>query len=294
MQPLFHLGAPMWAMEPWRGRLYTRGAKAKNYLSQYASVFNTVEGNNTFYGLPKPDTVLRWQDEVPESFRFCFKFPRIITHDVLLGGQIAEDETARFLDLLEPIQDKIGLLFLQLPPGFNDQQMDRLAIYLQHLPKNYHYCVEPRHADFFSQGAAEQAFDALLSKQRSNRALFLTSTLHAMTPSNGDIREAQRKKPAFPDRWTVTSDRPFLRYVGHEEVEPNEDQLALLADMASAWIAEGRTPYLFMHTPGDRLVPELGRRLHQLLQMRLANVPDMPEWPGETEPAKPEQLGLKF
>ena len=286
----------MWAMEPWRSRLYTREAKSQEYLRQYASVFTTVEGNNTFYGLPKPDTVKRWHDDVPAHFRFCFKFPRLISHDVMLGGQIAEDETARFLKLLEPIQDRIGLLFLQLPPGFNAIQLDRLNAYLSDLPKHFHYCVEPRHADFFNHGDSEQAFDAILTSHAVNRSLFLTSTLHALTPSNDAIREAQRKKPSFPNRHTVTAEYPFVRYVGHETAEPNEAQLAALADRACSWIAEGRTPYLFVHTPGDAYVPELGRRLHELLQERLGieHVSDMPPWPGETEPPKPSQLSLDF
>lgn len=294
MTPAFYLGAPMWSMDIWRGRLFTRQAKKQNYLREYAQVLTTVEGNNTFYGLPSAETVQRWASEVPSHFRFCFKFPRTITHDVMLGGQIAEDTTKRFLSLLEPIRDQLGLLFLQLPPGFNDSLLERLDTYLGALPTHFRYCVEPRHADFFAQGESERAFDTILTSRSINRALFHTSDLHALAPNNADIREAQRKKPNFPERFTVTSNEPFIRVVGHEEVAPNEALLHTIADQATGWIQDGRTPYLFMHSPGDRLVPELCRRLHELLQDRLGpdRMPAMPPWPGESEPPEPSQLDL--
>ena len=286
----------MWAMEAWRSRLYTREAKNPEYLGQYASVFTSVEGNHTFYGLPKPDTVARWRDEVPAHFRFCFKLPRRISHDVMLGGQIAEAETDQFLNLLEPIKDRVGVLFLQLPPGFDVRLLTRLDEYLERLPKHFHYCVEPRHADFFNHGDSEQRFDAILTNHGVNRSLFLTSTLHALAPDNDHIREAQRKKPNFPDRHTVTARQPFVRFVGHESVTPNEASLGELADRVGSWITQGRTPYVFMHTPGDVYVPELARRFHDHLQERLGaeRVPAMPAWPGESEPPRPSQMSLDF
>lgn len=294
MELPFYLGAPMWSMDSWRGRLFTREAKSRDYLGQYGEVFTTVEGNNTFYGLPKPETVHRWAEEVPSHFRFCFKFPRTITHDVMLGGQIAEDATANFLQLLAPIQNHIGQLFLQLSPSFNEDLLDRLDHYLANLPRHFRYCAEPRHADFFNHQASEEAFDAILTKHDINRALFHTSSLHALDPSNADRREAQRKKPDYPDRFTTTSQEPFIRVVGHEDVAPNESLLQKIADQAAQWIHEGRRPYLFVHSPGDHHVPELGRRLHELMRDRLGleKVPAMPPWPGETEPPAPTQLDL--
>ena len=58
-------------------------------MPQYASVFDTAEGNATFYGLPSAETVARWAAEAPETFRFCLKFPRVVTHDHALAGPTA-------------------------------------------------------------------------------------------------------------------------------------------------------------------------------------------------------------
>ncbi len=49
------------------------------------------------------------------------------------------------------------------------------------------------------------------------------------------------------------------------------------------WIAAGRTPYVFMHSPYDLYTPQLGREFHRLLSERLY-AGDLPPWPGEASP----------
>ena len=79
----YYLGCPGWGVKTWVGRLFPGGTRPTEFLERYARVFNTVEGNTTFYALPAAETVARWRDQVPDGFRFCFKFPRTITHDRL-------------------------------------------------------------------------------------------------------------------------------------------------------------------------------------------------------------------
>ena len=93
-----YLGCPLWAHAPWKGRFFTAKASREDFLPQYARVFGTTEGNATFYGLPAPETVERWAAEAPSDFRFCFKFPRVISHEKALVG--AETETKAFFERL--------------------------------------------------------------------------------------------------------------------------------------------------------------------------------------------------
>src|SRR5687768_7666922 len=130
-------------MKSWIGRLFPAGTKATDFLPRYAEVFNTVEGNTTFYALPTPDTVARWRDQVPDAFRFCFKFPRTITHDKLLVDCAAE--VAEFLDRIAPLAGKLGTLMLQLPPRFGPGQLPQLAAFVDVLPREHAYAVELRH-----------------------------------------------------------------------------------------------------------------------------------------------------
>ena len=49
----YHLGLTGWNTKEWAGSFYRRKSKANDYLSQYSTVFNTVEGNTTFYSIPR-------------------------------------------------------------------------------------------------------------------------------------------------------------------------------------------------------------------------------------------------
>ena len=97
----YYLGCSIWGNKDWVGELFTKDAKTKDFLQQYASVFNTVEGNTTFYGLPSEATVARWREETSEGFRFAFKFSRAISHEKRLVN--AELETAG-QDVVAPTQ----------------------------------------------------------------------------------------------------------------------------------------------------------------------------------------------
>jgi len=87
----------MWSNKAWVGRFFTRGAKPPEFLAQYSAVFNSVEGNTTFYATPPSATLIKWRAAAAAAadFRFLFKFPRRISHEC--GLQQATAETLRFL-----------------------------------------------------------------------------------------------------------------------------------------------------------------------------------------------------
>jgi uncharacterized protein YecE (DUF72 family) len=147
----YRLGCPVWACPDWVGTLFSTKDR-KKWLGEYSSVFGTVEGNSTFYGLPAMDTIKRWADSSCDGFRFCLKFPKAISHDRRLID--AEVETELFLDILKVLAeaDRLGPSFLQLPPTFSAVEIDRLKSYLQSLPTDFSYAVEVRHADFLIRG----------------------------------------------------------------------------------------------------------------------------------------------
>ncbi len=127
----YYLGCPIWSKKQWVGELFAADAKPADFLRQYSSVFNTVEGNTTFYALPKPATVRKWRNETPPHFRFCFKFPKTISHQLRL--QDAEQETLKFLNRLAPLGEKLGPFFLQLPPSFDFDELPALENFLKSL-----------------------------------------------------------------------------------------------------------------------------------------------------------------
>ncbi len=86
-------------------------------LERYASVFDGVEINSTFYRSHRLTTFERWAAAVPDHFRFAIKLPRMITHDLRLREIGGLFET--FLEMIVPLGKKLGPLLCQLPPSLD-------------------------------------------------------------------------------------------------------------------------------------------------------------------------------
>lgn len=54
---------------------------SKDFLRHYASQFQTVEIDSTFYGSPSPSTVTSWNEKTPQDFIFAVKVPQVIAHE---------------------------------------------------------------------------------------------------------------------------------------------------------------------------------------------------------------------
>lgn len=142
------IGCSGWAYKDWRGVLYPEGMPQREWLSHYASRFDTVEINNTFYRLPSESAVKGWVEQTPEGFAFAVKASRYLTHVKKLKG-LAEYGRARLFNSLEPMSaaGKLGVVLWQLPPNFHRND-ERLAGALAALPEGRH-CFEFRHPSWF-------------------------------------------------------------------------------------------------------------------------------------------------
>lgn len=207
-----YLGLPQWSHPSWPGQLLGLGAKPAEHLAHYAAVFNSVEGNTTFYALPTPDTVQRWADAVPDHFRFNFKFPQTISHQSDLVS--ADKQVADFIRLLAPLHDKLGLLTLQLPARFGPQGLARLAAFIDRLPRAFRYALEVRHPDFFAKGDAERALNRLLMEQGVNRVMLDSRPLFSVQATTPALVDAQGKKPRLPVHLLATANAPMVRFIG--------------------------------------------------------------------------------
>lgn len=282
----YHLGCTVWSLKEWVGNFFTDGASQSDYLRQYASVFNTVEGNTTFYHMPEISTVKKWGEQTPDGFKFCFKFHRSITHQKQLSG--TKDDIMRFLDRFAPMYQRLGPFMIQLPPGFSPGHIDRLEAMLAMLPGEYSYAVEVRHPDFFDHGSHEHRLNRLLQSYNVDRVIFDTRKLHAMKSQDPSIREAQQKKPSAPVRFETTGSRPFIRFVGANDPINNEAYLKEWAIIIADWIKDGLHPYMFTHAPDKAKQPPIARSFHQMLA-ELIDINPMPAWPIEKQN---EQLDL--
>jgi len=279
----YYLGAPVWACNEWVGSLFS-SPNRRRWLADYSAVFNTVEGNSTFYGLPDEATFHRWADGTAEGFRFCLKFPSAITHERELVG--AAGETEEFLLRLNILgaAGRLGPSLLQLPPYFAGDQLPSLEAYVDSLPSDLPLAVEVRHADFFDDGPHERSLDAMLAKRKIDRALFDTRALFSHPPTDAMEQKSQDRKPRSPFRTTVTGNRPMLRYVGRNDLASVDQWTEQWADVVAGWISGGLKPYVFCHAPDDAFAPAFASRFHAALAQRLPDLPPLPAWPGRVAP----------
>src|SRR5439155_274981 len=74
------IGCSGWEYRHWRGSFYPGDLPQSRWLEHYASRFDTVELNGTFYRLPEAKTFDRWRERAPDGFRYAVKASRYLTH----------------------------------------------------------------------------------------------------------------------------------------------------------------------------------------------------------------------
>jgi uncharacterized protein YecE (DUF72 family) len=141
------IGCSGWNYGHWRERVYPKGVPARRWLAHYATLFDTVEINNTFYRLPSPAAVTNWVLETPPDFLFAVKASRYLTHMKRLTDMGAG--VGRFYERIAPLagSPKMGPVLWQLPRTFLRDD-ERLASALERLPAGRH-CFEFRHESWF-------------------------------------------------------------------------------------------------------------------------------------------------
>lgn len=285
-RPPYYLGCPSWSDNAWRESLYPENARSNEYLGLYARVFNAVEGNTTFYARPSPAIVERWAHTLPEQFRITAKFHRDISHggDLRQKLQAAED----FIQLLAPLGARVTPLWLQLPASFGPSRLAELVSFIDALDRPM--AVEVRNSAFFAKGEEERTLNRLLLDRGVERICLDPRALFSCVSTDPAVLHAQSKKPKVPPRPAALTQFPQVRFIGHPLLEANDPFLAPWVEKVAGWIEEGRTPYVFMHTPDNLQAPELAWRFHGQLMARLPGLPALVVL--EREPAAQQQLGL--
>ncbi|GHC28621.1 Uncharacterized conserved protein YecE, DUF72 family [Aidingimonas halophila] len=277
-----HLGLAMWANSDWQGRLYPPHGGREGLLVDYARVFNSVEGNTTFYsGAPSEATVASWARQAPADFRFCFKLPAELTHQRRLCHVDADIDA--FLARLEPLQNRLGPIMIQLPRDFGVNELPRLESLLSRWPKAFPCAVEVRHSHFFHKGNEERHLNQLLISHGIDRVMLDVRPLFSQPPDTDSVlAKAQSEKPKRPLHVISTGTRPIIRFIGHFDQARNDHYFAPWIERIKLWINQGKTPFLFVHTPDNRYAPELARHFYHQLATHLV-LPELAGFAGERQ-----------
>ena len=108
-----YLGTSAFTAAGWDTAFYPAGMRSADYLSYYATKFQAVEIDSTFYATPAAATVARWRNKTPEGFIIAAKVPQIITHEKCLLE--CDEEFAQFIEVMSLLGDRLGPLLLQFP-----------------------------------------------------------------------------------------------------------------------------------------------------------------------------------
>jgi uncharacterized protein YecE (DUF72 family) len=144
-----HLGTIGWSYNFWKGNFYPNKTASRDFLSYYATKFDTVEVDSTFYRIPTEQAITNWKNQTPKNFLFSLKFPSIITHIKMLKD--CERETNIFLERTRLLGEKLGPLLLQFSPTFGINHLRDLDDFLRKLPKTNRYVVEVRDEAFLNE-----------------------------------------------------------------------------------------------------------------------------------------------
>jgi uncharacterized protein YecE (DUF72 family) len=156
--PLY-CGTSGFAYSSWKPGFYPEKLPSSKFLSYYASRLNAVEINYTYRRLASQSTTEKWIAATPDGFVFLPKAHMKITH--VLKLQDTEDFTRVFLESLQPLcaPKRLGPILFQLAPSFKADR-ERLARFLEILPKSIRFAFEFRNATWFDEPIYQVLRDA--------------------------------------------------------------------------------------------------------------------------------------
>ncbi len=158
-----YIGCAKWNRADLKG-FYPRGTKDE--LAYYATQFNSIELNATFYRMPEWQQVETWKNKTPDGFKFFPKVTDIITHYKRLID--VKELVDAFANSVSNFDDKLGMAFLQLPDNFKPKDFDRLRQVLSDFPKGVPLGVEVRNAEWFEKPVIDDYADLLETNDMAN------------------------------------------------------------------------------------------------------------------------------
>src|SRR5262249_6374955 len=262
----------MWGYKEWVGGFFPPRTQQNDFLRLYSRKLTTVEGNTTFYAMPAAATVARWRAETPATFRFCCNIPRCISHPINLGDH--RQETLFFVQRMRGLGERLGTMFLQLPPAFSPVQLAQLRAFLDFWPTDIRLAVEVRHPDFFEVEQAEM-LNALLREYMVARVLMDTRPIRVGPGEEQRVLQARERTADLPLQIAITTDLTFVRYIGNPNMDVNNPFLETWARQLAQWLEQKVTAYVFCHCPFEIHSPAICFALYERVRVQ-ASLPPLP------------------
>ncbi len=102
----------------WRGIFYPAALKRRDFLAYYATVFNALEVNSTFYNMPTSNRIMSFYDRTQGKVSFSIKANRLLTHEITREWKSAADEFRRAVFCLNE-KGALSAILVQFPQSFH-------------------------------------------------------------------------------------------------------------------------------------------------------------------------------
>jgi len=242
--PEIRIGTSGWSYAHWAGIFYPESIKPINFLEYYTTRFKCVELNSSFYHLPVKSTIRGWLNRTPDSFIFCPKFSRYVTHELHL--QNAGEATAKFFDVFGELKPKLGPVLVQFPPSlkYDEPLISSFLGMLSEKYPDYQFAVEIRNKTFLS----EKFFNLLNS---FNTALVIADSGNR-----------------YPYTEVLTAGFVYLRFHGRENLyasDYSDDILLEFAEKIKKWNREGKWVWAFFNNDFHGYAVKNALRLIEML-----------------------------
>ncbi len=235
------IGTSGWNYKNWKNDFY-QGVPQKKWLSHYASIFNSVEVNATFYRGLKPSTYEKWLQETPQEFCFVIKGSRYITHIKRLKA--GRDSILKQRDNVAPLQARLAAVLWQLPANLG-KDVPRLKHFAGELAECWpqtNHVLEFRNSSWFDEDIAGLMQDYHLINCLSDA-------------------------PDWELWPRVTAGQAYVRLHGHTQLyrsKYTEDELAAWANGARQWLDQGHRVFFFFDNTDNNHAFSDARRLQEL------------------------------
>ena len=244
-KPEIYVGCAKWNRTDLKG-FYPRGTKDE--LAYYSTQFNSIELNATFYRPYGPDQYETWAEKTPEGFKFFPKLNQEISHWKRLND--AGEITKIIVDGALALEDKLGMMFLQMHDNFKPKDMGRVENFLKEFPENVPLAVEFRNTEWFT------------NPQVSHE---LFNMLEAYNATNIIVDTAGRRDMLH---MRLTTPYAFVRYVG-ANIDSDYTRLDEWFNKLENWMNQGiKGIYFFIHQNIEKASPLLAAHFIEGLNKR--------------------------
>ncbi len=255
---LVRIGISGWTHAPWRGVFYPHGLPRQHELSFAADHFPTIEINDTYYGLPRPEHYSAWRSQVGADFVFAVRGPRLITDTLRLenpGPALASFLASGILAL----GPNLGPILWRFPANFPFDPR-RISAFLDLLPRDTEQATALARRHDKLPGTPPWATD---DRHRKVRHAFEVNHASFLAPAFLDLLRAHNAALVYADAadrprtMDVTADFLYCRLLGPPGpcASGYDDQaLQQWAQRAKTW-ASGEEP-----PDANRIGPRARRR----------------------------------